>query len=123
MLGNIFIKMANFFFLPVYRHIYSFINKYYVFAQIDTSFFFLSIIFKNLKQNSTEHKAVLPPPTLFFFFLNERSYLCWDVVYLASFAAPQISGWNGRADTDTLQPKRQWEPFALEEIIIFGSLD
>lgn len=75
MLGNIFIKMANFFWLPVYRHIYSFINKNYVFAQIDTSFFFLFIIFKNLKHNSTEHKAVLPPPTviLFFFFLNERS--------------------------------------------------
>lgn len=42
---------------------------------------------------------------------------------MATLAAPQISGWNGRADTDILQPKRQRKPFALEEIIIFGSVD
>lgn len=43
---------------------------------------------------------------------------------MATSATPQISGWSDRADTDmSLQPKKQWEPFALEEIIIFGFLD
>ena len=61
----------------------------------------------------------LPPPILSFKL--KKSYLCWDVVNLAPWAAPQILGWNGRADADLLQPKRQGKPFALEEIIIFGS--
>lgn len=42
---------------------------------------------------------------------------------MATLAAPQISECNGRADTDVLQPKRPWKPFALEKIIIFGSAD
>lgn len=56
-----------------------------------------------------------------FFLSNIKEAICVEMLSTWLLELHPRFWWNGRADADILQPKRQGQPFTLEEIIIFGS--